>query len=260
MERPPKPRIEFMTYQQAIESNQLASAASPSSLLSPLFSPEVATAQFRGHADPSLLDPAERESTRRFAPKRLREFSAGRLCARRALADLGITGHSLRQGRDRRPMWPAGVVGSITHTDDFCGAVVASKRRILAIGVDAESVGRVTPEIWPQICTPAEATWIQAHPRPARERAAALIFSAKETYYKCCSTISGAWIDFLDVELSLQDQLGGAGWFAIRAVHGINWPMVATASFRGRYRFEGGLVLTGMAFSARDGVRPVTEP
>jgi 4'-phosphopantetheinyl transferase EntD len=243
-----------------IESNQLARGASPSPLLSALFSPEVATAQFRGHADPGQLDPAERESTCRYAPKRLREFSAGRLCAKRALAELGVTGYSLRQGRDRRPIWPAGVVGSITHTDDFCGAVVASKRRILAIGVDAESVSQVTAELWPQICTPAEITWIQALPHPARERAAALIFSAKETYYKCCSTISDSWIDFLDAELSLHHQLGGAGRFVIRAARGGNWPVVATASFHGRYRFEGGLVLTGMAFSTRDGVRSMTEP
>jgi len=249
-----------MTYRQTIESNPLAAGVSPSPLLSALFSSEVATAQFSGHADPGLLDPAERESTRRFAPKRLREFSAGRLCARRALLELGITGHSLRQGPDRRPIWPAGVVGSITHTDDFCGAVVASKRRILAIGIDAESVGRVTAELWPQVCTAAERTWIQALPHPARERAAALIFSAKETYYKCCSTISDSWIDFLDVELSLQDGLGGAGRFVIRAARAANWSTVATASLSGRYRFEGGLVLTGMAFSMRDGVRPATDP
>jgi 4'-phosphopantetheinyl transferase EntD len=237
-----------MSEQQASKPDQHTATALLSPLVSALFPPVVAAAQLTGDAKPALLDPVEREFTRDFAPKRLREFAAGRLCARRALAELGIRGHSLRQGRDRRPVWPEGVVGSITHTDEFCGAVVASMRRLLALGLDAETIGRVTPEIWPQICTPSEANWIRSLREPACGRAAALIFSAKEACYKCCSAISVEWIDFQDLELELQGQLAPAGSFAIRPKRALDLPMPATASLAGRYRFEGELILTGMAF------------
>src|SRR5437867_13394741 len=119
-----------------------------SPLLSTLFPPGVVAAQSNGYATSASLDPAELERTLDFAPKRLREYCAGRLCARRALAELGISGHSLRHGQDRRPVWPQGVVGSITHTDSFCAAVVARKGPLRAIGLDAEGVCKVTSEIW----------------------------------------------------------------------------------------------------------------
>ena len=82
-------------------------------------------------------------------PKRIQEFAAGRLCARRALGEFGRRGFPIPVARDRQPFWPAGVVGSITHTAGLCAAVVAERSRLAALGVDTELGGAVKPELWP---------------------------------------------------------------------------------------------------------------
>jgi len=92
-----------------------------------------------------LLFPDEAQYLGRAVPKRIQEFAAGRLCARRALAEFGFTDYPLRSNSDRRPQWPAPVIGSITHIAGMCGAVVAKQRQFRAIGLDMEIVGRVTP-------------------------------------------------------------------------------------------------------------------
>ena len=182
-------------------------------------------------------------------PKRVEEFAAGRFCARRALAELGYTGYPLGMNGDRRPRWPASVVGSITHTDGICGAVVAEQRRFRAIGLDMEIVGRVTPEIWPYICAPEETAWLTALREPEQRRCAALIFSAKESFYKCQYGVTRQWLEFDDVVLDLLSPGESAGRFALRARRRI--ALLEHEPLVGRFEFRGSLVVTGIAFEAR---------
>jgi len=104
-----------------------ANPASLSPILAGLFPQGVVAAELREPADAALLLPEERQSCSGFGSKRLEEFAAGRVCARRALAELGIIGFPLPADDDRRPCWPRDVAGSITHTTGFCGAVVAGR-------------------------------------------------------------------------------------------------------------------------------------
>ena len=60
-------------------------------------------------------------------PKRIQEFADGRLCARRALEEFGVTNFPIRMARDRQPVWPDSLIGSITHTAGLCAAVVAER-------------------------------------------------------------------------------------------------------------------------------------
>ena len=93
--------------------------------------------------DASLLYPEEAVSVAKAVPKRVGEFAAGRLCARRALAEFGITGVPLTMAPDRAPVWPESMVGSITHTRGLCAAVVAERRRFASLGIDVEVAGDV---------------------------------------------------------------------------------------------------------------------
>ena len=52
----------------------------------------------------------------RAVESRRREFITGRRCARRALADLGFPLAPILRGPNREPLWPAGVVSSITRS------------------------------------------------------------------------------------------------------------------------------------------------
>ena len=64
--------------------------------------------------DPRLF-PAEEALVRTADPRRRAEFTAGRACARTALARLGLPTAPVLAGRAGEPRWPAGVTGSITH-------------------------------------------------------------------------------------------------------------------------------------------------
>ncbi len=117
-----------------------------------LFPPAVIACELREAVDPALLWPEEaRHLSSAAVPKRVQEFVAGRLCARRALAELGIVDFPIRVAADRQPCWPAQAVGSITHTAGFCAAVVAARDRILALGLDTE-VGTLESGKWADLC------------------------------------------------------------------------------------------------------------
>ncbi|MFC1475832.1 hypothetical protein ACFLQW_02380 [Candidatus Zixiibacteriota bacterium] len=57
----------------------------------------------------------------------------GRLCTRKALAQLEIVNFPILVRSDRTPIWPAGIVGNISHGDDYCGVAVARQREIQGV-------------------------------------------------------------------------------------------------------------------------------
>jgi len=222
-----------------------------SPLLTRLFPAGVVGAELRIAGDPTLLLSGEARNLGRAVPERIREFAAGRLCARRALAEFGFPDAPLRMNSDRRPRWPAPVVGSITHAPGMCGAAVAKERQFRAIGLDMEIVGRVSPEIWPTICSPEETVWLAGLREPEQSRCAALIFSAKEAFYKCQYGVTRQWLEFDDVALDPPSAGASAGCFALRPRRKIALLEHDTTPIMGRYEFHGSLVVTGMVLEAR---------
>ena len=220
--------------------------ARPSLLVSDLFDAGVASAELREPPDAGLLYPAEAALCARFAPKRLADFTAGRLCARRVLDDLGVRDFPLEIERDRSPRWPPGVVGSITHTQGFCCAVAARSGATRGVGVDAELVGRLTPELEPIVFTERERRFVDTLTEAARQQAATIIFSAKEAFYKCQYPLTRRWLDFTDVQLELSTRDMQRGTFAVRAANeavNANGP----TALLGRFCVSGNLVVTGIA-------------
>ncbi|MGC1522562.1 MAG: 4'-phosphopantetheinyl transferase superfamily protein, partial [Steroidobacteraceae bacterium] len=150
-----------------------------------LFPGGVAAAELRGSGDPSLLLPLESASLGRAVQSRIEEFAAGRACARLALAQFGFEDFPLAVSGDRQPAWPPSMVGSITHTAGLCAAVVGEAAHFLGLGVDGEVAGDVKPDLWHKICVPREIAWLRSLPQSEQAPAAALIFAAKEAFYKC---------------------------------------------------------------------------
>jgi hypothetical protein len=87
------------------------------------------------------LTERERESMSNVETQRMRELESGRVYAKGALATIGITDIDLPIAQDRSPLWPAGVVGSLTHLTD------RSKDWLLPR----------SPE--KMMCVPSESTW-----------------------------------------------------------------------------------------------------
>lgn len=69
-------------------------------------------------------------------PKRLVEFAAGRRAARRVLMDLGAPKVPILAAESRAPIWPKGIVGSISHDQDMALAIAAKSENIAILGID----------------------------------------------------------------------------------------------------------------------------
>ncbi len=120
-----------------------------------LFPACAVAAELREPGDPALLLPEEAAFLGRAVPKRVREFAAGRLCARRALAEFGISDFPLRVADDRQAVWPSSMIGSITHTAGLCAAVVAERARIAALGLDTRGGrSRESGDLAADLCAP----------------------------------------------------------------------------------------------------------
>ena len=217
-----------------------------STALSGLFPPGAIAAELREPGSPDFLFPAEARHLGRAVPKRIGEFAAGRLCARRALAEFGIRDFALEAAEDRQPVWPAAMVGSITHTDGFCAAVVAERRSMAALGIDTEVAGDVKVELWPSICLPPEMDWVHSLPQDQQAAAATLIFSAKEAFYKCQYPLARERLGFKDVRVKAG--WGAEGEFRILATRRI--ALGAMLPMCGRYLIHQEFVTAGMALAA----------
>jgi 4'-phosphopantetheinyl transferase EntD len=168
-----------------------------------LFPEPVITVAVMGSAasEDAHLHPEEAACIARVGVKRRREFTTGRNLARRAFAQLGIEGFALLSDRDRVPRWPEGVVGSISHCAGCCAVVVARREHILSLGLDVERAERLEDELVARICTPREIERARALPPPEGVDWGKLVFSAKESAYKCYFPLARRLLGFQDMEI-----------------------------------------------------------
>ncbi len=153
-----------------------------------------------GNIDVHLF-PAEAQAIKKATPKRYVEFSLGRSCAHRALQRLTGHAYAVPTGQDRQPIWPNGVVGSITHCAGLIAAAVARKSDLAGIGIDAEPTIQLPREILHLVCSEREAAWVSG--RHIDNFGGKILFCAKEATYKCLFPITGMFLDFQDVELTI---------------------------------------------------------
>ena len=133
--------------------------------------------------------------------KRRYEFSAGRLCAKKALKQLGIDNCILTQGGNGEPIWPKQITGTISHSKKWAAAAVSTTKDIMAIGFDIETVSRISSGILERIITDTEKEQLEKKDKQKAQEYAALIFSAKETIYKALSSKYNGNLRFKDVSI-----------------------------------------------------------
>jgi 4'-phosphopantetheinyl transferase EntD len=224
--------------------------ASLSTRLGSLFSAGAIVATLREPGDPQLLLPEEAAHLGRAVAKRRQEFAAGRLCARRAVAEFGMPDFPVRVAEDRQPIWPDSLVGSITHTAGFCAAVVAERRHIQAVGLDSEVVGDVKVEIWSHICLPGEMAWLRSLPASEQAAAVTLIFSAKEAFYKCQYPLVRERLGFHDVRIEVPTwNAASDGTFLVHPMRPVAVAAHASPPLHGRYLFHEKLVTAAIDLS-----------
>jgi 4'-phosphopantetheinyl transferase EntD len=215
--------------------------------LAALFPLGAVGAQLHGIAQSGHLSPDEIQAVSHCSEKRVSDFTAGRLCARRALRELGIEGFSLLPAKDRQPVWPTGIAGSITHTEGYSAAVVIRQGSVRSVGLDAERIAAVHEELWPRICAPAELRNLRAFHGAQRGERAAVTFAAKEAFYKSQFALTGEWIGFEDVVVELEDESGGGGAFTVTPQRPLLLQRHEPQQLAGRFRRHGEFVSAGIA-------------
>jgi enterobactin synthetase component D / holo-[acyl-carrier protein] synthase len=223
-----------------------ANPAQLSAELSGLFPASVVAAELTGPADRSLLTVSELQSISHCSEKRIQDFTRGRACARRALGELSIWNFSLLAGAKREPIWPEGIAGSITHTAGFAAAAAARRAEIASVGLDCEIIESVNEELWCRICTTTEQARLARVPIAERGRQAALIFAAKEAFYKCQFPVSRQWVGFEDVDIEPTDWPGTAGSFRILPQKDLPVSDGWVASLICRFQFRNPWVIAGV--------------
>jgi 4'-phosphopantetheinyl transferase EntD len=171
--------------------------------------------------------------------KRQQEFLTGRECARGALARLGHAEALIPIGTRREPLWPMGVVGSITHCDGYCAAAAGENRKLHSIGIDAE-LDRPLPEgVLRLVATQPELEMIARS--DLNLNADALLFSMKESVFKACYPLTGRRLDFRDFMVIIDParQAFGTRRSSTDRMNGSK-----IADFTGRYMVTGGLICT----------------
>lgn len=183
----------------------------------------------------------ERTLIRHAIEKRQGEFAAGRLCAKEALAKLGIAGFPILKDENRAPVWPEEVSGSISHAKGCCAAVVARVGKGESLGLDIEEVDRLKENIWEYTFVGEEIEWLRRQ-GDGSQMWASVIFSAKEAFYKAQYLISRSWLGFQDVVVEIREP---GEVFVVRLLVDVGqWK--EGMRFKGKYGFFSGYVASGI--------------
>ena len=125
------------------------------------------------------------EHLQKAASKRRAEYLASRLCVRHALSQLGIDDFVLANDRDRAPLWPQGIVGSLSHTHHCISLLLARAAGKKLLGVDCEQImqRQTAEEMQSMIVTAQEKAVLRQSGLPFAT-ALTVAFSLKESLYK----------------------------------------------------------------------------
>ena len=196
----------------------------------------------------AALHPAEEALVARAVEKRRREFVTGRACAREALARLGAPPGPILQGPKGEPLWPQGVVGSITHCDGYRACAAADAERLRTLGVDAEPDLPLPERLLGDIALPQERGPLR---ELARERPGVswdrLLFCIKESIYKAWFPLAGRWLGFEDAAVAIDPE---EGRFSARLL--VPGPVVAgreLSGFEGSWLAADGLLIAAIALT-----------
>ncbi|GAA3143204.1 MULTISPECIES: 4'-phosphopantetheinyl transferase family protein [Nonomuraea] len=236
-----------------------------------LLPPQVVAVESRGDDYPDGgLFPEEEALVARAVAKRRREFTAARVCARRALAQLGRPAAPILSGTRGEPLWPDGIVGSITHCDGYRGAVAADSSAVASVGIDAEPNGPLPDGVLDTVALPEEAAFVRKQADDGGVSWGRLLFCAKEAVYKTWYPLTGRWLGFEEARIDLTTDpvtapgatppatgsAAGAVAGGFRARLLVDGPQVgglAVQEFSGRWLAAEGLVLAAIVLPAPAG-------
>jgi len=169
---------------------------------------------------------AETRVVRHAVPERRREHATVRACARAALVQLGQRPAAILNDPDGVPVWPRGVVGSLTHCRGYRAALVALRTDHANVGVDAEPHLPLPEGVADVVLRPEDTNDLQAGWHAGR-----IAFCAKEAAYKAWFPGARQCLEFTDVATDVR-----ADGAFIACASGL-------PTLRGRWSIRGGYVV-----------------
>lgn len=155
----------------------------------------------RHHKDLTTLTGSNFNLSPAARAKRKNEFYSGRWCAAQCLINKNEDKLAVQIGADRAPIWPVGVVGSISHSDQQAAALIDHTQHCLGIGLDiqANSSQALANDLKTTILHPLEITRFN---HQYNAQLFDLIFSAKESLYKALYPRCTIFFDHQDAEVT----------------------------------------------------------
>lgn len=177
------------------------------------------------------LSAAEWElSTKYKHPLRRREFLGGRALLHALEPDLP----PVLSSKSGIPIWNGPFTGSVSHKNGWVLACVSSTQKIRSVGIDLEESEKFPIDVARVICVPEE---LDAFEKEASPRDfLSLLFSCKESLYKCCHPICETWFGFQDAKLLSYDT--GSAKFRIQLLKDLPRGFVAGQIFEGFFQWE----------------------
>jgi 4'-phosphopantetheinyl transferase EntD len=211
-----------------------------------LLPPGVAVAEAFGDPPDATLWPGEAAAIAAAVDKRRREYTTVRHCARRALAELGLPPAPILNGPKHEPLWPPGVLGSMTHCEGYRAAALARTGTVASLGIDAEPHLPLPEGVLEVISGPAEREHLgrcaRREPGVRWDRA---LFCAKEAVYKAWFPLARRWLGFEDATVRF-DPAGGT-FVAQLSQTGPLVGRTPLTGMRGRWQVRRGHILTAVA-------------
>lgn len=148
----------------------------------------------------------------------LRASGAGRAVARDLLAALGLGRPDIPRAADGVPIWPAGILGSISHDAAFAAAVVTHKGTYSGIGIDVEPAEPLDAVLARLVASPKERTAFAAEPYGDR-----VLFAIKEAAFKAVYPDDRIFIEFANLTVDKANHTARTSYG--RTIH---WRAVST--------------------------------
>jgi 4'-phosphopantetheinyl transferase EntD len=164
------------------------------------------------------------------------EFATGRYCAREACKQLGRPCDLIGVLPGRAPDWPKGLIGSITHCRGYIAAVACLSQHADFLGIDAEPLEPLPPELTDQVAFGREKDWLESADGSAER--GRLLFSIKESVFKAWWPVYGSWLDFADVTVEITAEHSSFQAFVCGSAR--------TTRLQGRFVVDHGLIATAV--------------
>ncbi len=210
------------------------------------------TAHFHGDDARQWLGQPLPVSVQAAVVSRQAEFVAGRYVAHCALQAIGAA-PNVPIGPRREPVWPLGVVASLSHTADEAVCVVATDPHVESLGVDLEVI--ISPDtcatLLSSVLVAEEYHWVGSAQAPDPV-AFTLIFSVKESLYKA---LYPQLLQVLDFAVAKVTNINWAlGTIRLELCQTVSDAMAKGSVFDGCFKISGGKVFT-LVYRERADVR-----